>query len=702
MVVHHKNVEVNTFDIEDPNAPVSMKRSATSVIDDMMARSALHAKLVFQAPVRVDSRPPQSLTNLVQHELMRARQEKKFPGLKIPWAMKNHLADAALRWQIHQEETHNELIAKAKPTLSVHLGDHMLRQLAFRDQIRRRVYPNVPHLRRSRFVRGAVVPRRRKRRRSTGKATLASQERAAREALLSDEERHRRKLLSNRATEALRSYMDKHYQRCIKLFHSFDTDHNGTIDQEEFLAGCKALRVPMSRGDLALAFDVLDGDGSGTVEYQELFTITRVTAVKEARKENLQDLKGRLRRMFESMDLDTSDGLTAFQIMKAIHRNKEVADSIATTPSLAQLLQPGTMAMVFADADADGDGLLTFDELWERAQKVRTSRLWDNSEARTTQGGSDSDSSGSDSEVDGKVAALRELLETVRRAIKEKMKSDFLRAVDVFRAFDTDKSGMVDEQELSEGMKRLGVQLTEGEACDIFAAFDGDGSGAVDYKELVQTFADPRSLATLARTTITKKDEAAAAAAEAAAELRKKNLNRNVNVGNRQPLYGVVERGLKTPSVVSSESRKKRTKTKAKKKKKHKMSIHPKPITRGGSALLKDPLSSARDGVNAAVSNTTDVGNVRSRRRRRGHKEQHLRESSLTNIADLLCKNFGLDDLTSQIDQEMSAAAATASKLGGGRGKRSAAAAAVPAATVSAAEDVAELYVKVHGKLPQG
>ena len=84
VVVRHKNVEVNTFHIEDPEAPVSMKRSATSVIDDMMARSALHKKLVFQAPVRVDSRPPQSLTNLVQHELMRARQEKKFPPVESP------------------------------------------------------------------------------------------------------------------------------------------------------------------------------------------------------------------------------------------------------------------------------------------------------------------------------------------------------------------------------------------------------------------------------------------------------------------------------------------------------------------------------------------------------------------------------------------------------------------------------------------
>ena len=33
--------------------------------------------------------------------------------------MKNHLADASLRWQMHQEETHNELIARAKEDMAV-------------------------------------------------------------------------------------------------------------------------------------------------------------------------------------------------------------------------------------------------------------------------------------------------------------------------------------------------------------------------------------------------------------------------------------------------------------------------------------------------------------------------------------------------------------------------------------------------------
>ena len=124
----------------------------------------------------------------------------------------------------------------------------------------------------------------------------------------------------------------------------------------------------------------------------------------------------------------------------------------------------------------------------------------------------------------------------------------------------------------------------------------------------------------------------------------------------------------------------------------------------GGSEASSSPRGDTEGGETcpAANAHARSSGGRRGRKKKKKKKRRAQESSKPANIADLLCSNFGLDELTRQVEREMSAAAAAARKGirgGAGRGKGDAVAPA-QATPANAAEDVAELYVKVHGRIP--
>ena len=54
-----------------------------------------------------------------------------------------------------------------------------------------------------------------------------------------------------------------------------DEDESGTLGKQEFIKGCLKLEVPMNLRELEIVFEELDWDGSGTMEYRELFAATK-------------------------------------------------------------------------------------------------------------------------------------------------------------------------------------------------------------------------------------------------------------------------------------------------------------------------------------------------------------------------------------------------------------------------------------------
>ena len=57
-----------------------------------------------------------------------------------------------------------------------------------------------------------------------------------------------------------------------------------------------------------------------------------------------------------------------------------------------------------------------------------------------------------------------------------------------FRAFDEDGDGDITTMEFSEGLTRLGINLSPQQRLDIIRAFDRDGDGTIDYREFAKQF----------------------------------------------------------------------------------------------------------------------------------------------------------------------------------------------------------------------
>merc|ERR1712146_493481 len=55
-----------------------------------------------------------------------------------------------------------------------------------------------------------------------------------------------------------------------------------------------------------------------------------------------------------------------------------------------------------------------------------------------------------------------------------------------FDAFDTNKSGNIDEKELMDAMKALGFTPTKQDVIDMINEVDADGSGTIEYEEFLQ------------------------------------------------------------------------------------------------------------------------------------------------------------------------------------------------------------------------
>eukprot|EP00052_Salpingoeca_macrocollata_P018866 m.155421 g.155421 ORF g.155421 m.155421 type:complete len:558 (-) comp20807_c9_seq2:1153-2826(-) len=73
--------------------------------------------------------------------------------------------------------------------------------------------------------------------------------------------------------ETFRTYFPLEGLLADRLFHAFDTNHNGTIEYSEFVAGC-CLFMPCPRRDKArLLFSMYDLDGTGRVSRAELRTM---------------------------------------------------------------------------------------------------------------------------------------------------------------------------------------------------------------------------------------------------------------------------------------------------------------------------------------------------------------------------------------------------------------------------------------------
>ena len=123
----------------------------------------------------------------------------------------------------------------------------------------------------------------------------------------------------------------------------------------------------------------------------------------------------------------------------------------------------------------------TLDEKQQQARTTKTEQLNQQKKLKNTLHSLDSDE-----EENGPLDPL----DAVSKKARQFLKKNTQKAINLFRDMDTDGNGVIDQEELREGMKILGLKLTPFEFSGLWYGLDKDGSGECDMKELEEAIRD--------------------------------------------------------------------------------------------------------------------------------------------------------------------------------------------------------------------
>ncbi|KAJ2446301.1 hypothetical protein GGF42_005735 [Coemansia sp. RSA 2424] len=135
-----------------------------------------------------------------------------------------------------------------------------------------------------------------------------------------------------------------------EAFTLFDKDNDGSITGEELGAVLKALGQNPSEQEIQDMVNELDADGNGKIDFEEFVSLMKTHSADE---------NDEYKEAFHVFDKD-GDG----QITEA-----ELADAMA---KLGEKLVPEEISAMFAEADVNGDGHISYDEFVGMMKKDST------------------------------------------------------------------------------------------------------------------------------------------------------------------------------------------------------------------------------------------------------------------------------------------------------------------------------------------
>jgi Ca2+-binding EF-hand superfamily protein/CubicO group peptidase (beta-lactamase class C family) len=219
------------------------------------------------------------------------------------------------------------------------------------------------------------------------------------------------------------------------IFHAMDTDHSGTCDANELMAGMLKAGLATSKQEVLdiLAEGDQDGDGDLTVhefmrcfEGIELEQYTPEEAAAAAKREALTTL-------FLDMDKDGSGEVNGSELRVGL-----ISAGICQTDE--------EVMAILKNGDKEGDGEMSLEEFIACFPDLQD-EAWED-------------------DVDDPVAKLTSL----------------------FYNIDDDQTGWVDSKELYEGLLGAGVVVTPEEIQELLAAGDDDGDGRLTLEEFLSCF----------------------------------------------------------------------------------------------------------------------------------------------------------------------------------------------------------------------
>ena len=222
----------------------------------------------------------------------------------------------------------------------------------------------------------------------------------------------------------------RNIQEVVSAFKRFDTNGDGALSQQELVHGMRSSGAKLTAAEMKAIFILADVNQDGEVNYIE-FISALFPSVSDglAKLRNVLSSVNSVKDAFRKFDADR-DGEITFQEFK------NGASSIGKFSN-------GELSSIFAVGDVDHDGKISFSEF---ARMIIPS-------------------------VDEKISQLKKSLGTA---------SDVTSA---FKKFDANNDGKISSQELKNGLRALGLKLTDSEIDGIYAVGDLDGDGEISLHE---------------------------------------------------------------------------------------------------------------------------------------------------------------------------------------------------------------------------
>ncbi|EPS74121.1 hypothetical protein M569_00632, partial [Genlisea aurea] len=146
-------------------------------------------------------------------------------------------------------------------------------------------------------------------------------------------------------------------QQLRDIFNRFDMDGDGSLTQLELAALLRSLGLKPTGDQINDLLANIDANGNGSIEFDEL-----VTAILPDVNEQILINQEQLLEVFRSFDRDGNGYITAAELAK----------------QMAKMGQPLTyreLSEMIAEADANGDGVISFNEFASIMGKSATDYL---------------------------------------------------------------------------------------------------------------------------------------------------------------------------------------------------------------------------------------------------------------------------------------------------------------------------------------
>nr|XP_022330789.1 calmodulin-like [Crassostrea virginica] len=265
-----------------------------------------------------------------------------------------------------------------------------------------------------------------------------------------------------------------------EAFSLFDKDGDETITTKELGTVMRSLGQNPTESELQEMIQEVDVDGNGTIDFDEFLQMM-------AKKMKDTDSEEELKSAFKVFDRDNTGFITGPNLRVVM-------------TNLGEKLTDEEVEEMIREADADGDGLINYQEYREAFN------LFDK----------DGDGSITTSELGvvmrslGQEPTVRELENMIKEIDEDGNGAidfdEFLHMMakkhaecydpeeelkEAFQVFDKDGNGYISKEELHQVMNNLGEKLTDEEIADMIKEADADGDGQVNYREFVSMMEKP-------------------------------------------------------------------------------------------------------------------------------------------------------------------------------------------------------------------